>query len=32
MRVLENAVKIEPVTYGQMIQHVRGRKPTNHNI
>jgi transposase-like protein len=32
MRLLENAVQIEPVTHGKIIQHVRGRKPTDHNI
>ena len=32
MRFLKNAVHIGPVTYGQMIQHVKGRKPSNHNI
>lgn len=32
MRLLENAVQIQPVTYGEMIQNVRGRKQINHNI
>jgi transposase-like protein len=32
MRLLENAVKIAPVTHSQIIQHVRGRKPQNHKI
>ena len=32
MRLLENAVQIEPVTQSQIIQHVRGRKPKGHNI
>jgi transposase-like protein len=32
MRLLQNAVQIDPTTYHQMIQHVRGRKPGNHNI
>lgn len=32
MRLLENAVQIEPVTHGKIIQHVRGRKPKDHNI
>lgn len=32
MRLLENAVQIEPVTHGQIVQHVRGRKPKAHNI
>jgi transposase-like protein len=27
MRLLENAVQIEPVTQRQIVQHVRGRKP-----
>jgi hypothetical protein len=25
-------VQIEPVTHGKIIQHVRGRKPKDHNI
>lgn len=32
MRLLENAVSIDPVTQGQIIQHIRGRKPKGHNI
>jgi hypothetical protein len=32
MRLLENAVQIRPVTHGQIIQHMRGRKPKDHNI
>lgn len=32
MRLLENAVRIEPVTHGKIIQHVRGRKPKDHKI
>ena len=32
MRLLENAVQIEPVTQGQIVQHIRGRKPKTHNI
>jgi hypothetical protein len=32
MRLLENAVQIEPVPHRQMIQHVRGRKAKNHKI
>ena len=32
MRLLENAVQIEPVPHRQMIQHVRGRKAKDHNI
>lgn len=32
MRLLENAVQIEPVTHEEIIQHVRGRKPKDHNI
>ena len=32
MRLLENAVQIEPVTHGKIIQHVRGRKLKDHNI
>ena len=32
MRLLENAVQIEPVTHRQMIKHVRGRKPKDHKI
>jgi len=32
MRLLQNAVQIEPTTYRQMIQNVRGRKPGNHNM
>jgi transposase-like protein len=32
MRLLQNAVQIEPTTYRQMVLHVRGRKPGNHNM
>ena len=32
MRLLENAVQIEPVPHRQMIQHVRGRKAKDHKI
>ena len=32
MRLLQNAVKIEPTTYRQMIHNVRGRNPGNHNM
>lgn len=32
MRLLENAVQINPVTHGHIIRHVRGRKPRDHNI
>jgi transposase-like protein len=32
MRLLENAVQINPVTHGDIIRHARGRKPTDHNI
>lgn len=32
MRLLQNAVQIEPTTYHQMIRNVRGCKPANHNI
>jgi transposase-like protein len=32
MRLLENAVQIEPVTQSQIVKHVRGRKPKEHNI
>jgi transposase-like protein len=30
LRLLENAMRIEPVSYQQMIKHVRGRRPVNH--
>lgn len=29
-RLLQNAMQIEPTTYRQMVQHVRGPKPANH--
>ncbi len=32
MRLLENAVQIEPVPHRQIIQNVRGRKAKDHNI
>ena len=32
MRLLQNAVQIEPTTYRQMIHNVRGRNPGNHNM
>jgi transposase-like protein len=32
MRLLENAVQIEPVPHAEIVQHVRGRKPKEHNI
>lgn len=32
MRLLENAVVVDSVTYKKMIKNVRGRKPANHNI
>jgi transposase-like protein len=32
MRLLENAVQIDPVPQTQIVQHVRGRKPKGHNI
>jgi len=30
-RLLQNALQIEPTTYRQMVQHVRGPKPPNHH-
>jgi transposase-like protein len=30
-RLLQNAMRIEPTTYRQMVKHVRGPKPSNHN-
>ena len=30
-RLLQNAMVIESTTYGQMVKHVRGPKPSNHN-
>lgn len=30
-RLLQNAMEIQPTTYQQMVKHVRGRKPANHN-
>ena len=32
MRLLQNAVQIEPTTYRQMIHNIRGRKPGNHHM
>lgn len=32
MRLLENAVKIKPITHNRIIQHVRGRGKKNRNI
>jgi transposase-like protein len=32
MRLLENAVQIDPVTHGQIVRHIRGRRPKGHNI
>ena len=32
MRLLENAVKIDPVPYVKIVQHARGRKPDKHKI
>lgn len=32
MRLLENAAQINPVTHGDIIRHVIGRKPSDHNI
>lgn len=32
MRLLENAVQIDPVTQTQIVKHARGRKPKGHNI
>lgn len=29
-RLLQNAMTVEPTTYGQMVKHVRGRKPSDH--
>lgn len=29
-RLLQNAMAVEPTTYGQMVRHVRGPKPSNH--
>jgi transposase-like protein len=29
-RLLQNAMEVEPTTYGQMVKSVRGRKPANH--
>jgi len=31
-RLIQNAVQIEPTTYRQMVQHVRGPKPSKHKI
>jgi transposase-like protein len=31
MRLIENAVQIDPVKHKEIIQHVRGRKPQDHN-
>ncbi len=31
-RLLQNAMQLGPTTYGQMVKHARGRKPTNHKI
>lgn len=31
-RLLQNAIQMEPTTYRQMVRHVRGPKPKNHNI
>lgn len=31
-RLLQNAVSIEPAPYHSLVKHVRGRKPTNHEI
>lgn len=31
-RLLQNAVKIAPVTYKHLAKNIRGRKPSNHNI
>jgi len=30
-RILQNAMVVESTTYGQMVRHVRGPKPSNHN-
>jgi transposase-like protein len=32
LRLLENAVQIDPVPQTQIVRHVRGRKPRGHNI
>ena len=32
MRLLENAVQIDPVPQTQIVRHARGRKPRGHNI
>lgn len=32
MRLLENAIAIEPVTYKKMIKHARGRKSADHKM
>lgn len=29
-RLLQNAMAVAPTTYGQIVKHVRGRKPSNH--
>lgn len=31
-RLLQNAMQIEPTTYREMVKHVRGPKPSKHNI
>jgi transposase-like protein len=31
-RLLQNAMRIEPTTYRQMVQHVRGPRPAKHKI
>jgi transposase-like protein len=31
-RLLQNAMQMEPTTYRQMVRHVRGPKPKNHNM
>lgn len=31
-RLLQNAMTVEPVTFEQLVKHVRGRKPRKHNI
>jgi hypothetical protein len=32
MRLLENAVQIDPITEGQIVKRVRGRKPMPNRV